>query len=77
MRSASRFLCVLALAVAFAGGASARDEASGCRAFVTPDGAKLLYVASDMLVNGVPMSIKEMRTRDARRQTVRAGHDRR
>ena len=64
MSAAPRILCLFALA-ALAGGASARDEASGCRAFPTPDGAKLLYVASDMLVNGVPMSIKEMRTKDA------------
>jgi len=45
--------------------AQARDEAMGCRPFETPDGAKLLYVASDMSVNGVPMAIKEMRTKDS------------
>jgi hypothetical protein len=64
MSPAPRVLCLIALA-ALAAGAVARDEASGCRAFSAPDGAKLLYVASDMLVNGVPMSIKEMRTKDA------------
>ena len=61
MRRVALFMSLLGIVCA----ASARDEASGCRAFPTPYGAKLLYVASDMLVNGVPMSIKEMRTRDA------------
>jgi len=56
---------LLAASLACACTAWARDEASGCRAFATPDGAQLLYVASDMEVNGVPMSIKEMRTKDA------------
>lgn len=45
--------------------AHARDEANGCREFAVPQGAKLLYVAADMAVNGVPMSIKEMRTQDS------------
>lgn len=61
MRRVALFMSFLGIACT----ASARDEASGCRAFPTPDGAKLLYVASDMLMNGVPMSIKEMRTKDA------------
>lgn len=59
---ASLFLAAL---VAFAATAHARDEANGCREFAVPQGAKLLYVAADMAVNGVPMSIKEMRTKDA------------
>jgi hypothetical protein len=45
--------------------AYARDEANGCREFTVPQGARLLYVASDMAVNGLPMSIKEMRTKDS------------
>ena len=62
--SPARILCVLACAAALEGGASAGEEANRCRAFPTPGGARLLYVASDMLLNGVPMSIKEMRTKE-------------
>jgi hypothetical protein len=58
------FFIALSL-VSACGIAHARDEAIGCRAFAAPEGAKLLYVASDMQVNGVPMSVKEMRTKDA------------
>ncbi|HZQ74536.1 MAG TPA: hypothetical protein VFB08_16590 [Burkholderiales bacterium] len=60
-----RRAALLAMLLGIACAASARNEPNGCRAFPTPDGAKLLYVASDMVLNGVPMSIKEMRTKDA------------
>jgi len=61
MKRAALFAIFLGVAAI----ASARDEANGCRAFPAPNGAKLLYVASDIVLNGVPMSIKEMRTKDA------------
>ncbi len=61
MKRAALFVICLGIA----GIVSARDEANGCRAFPTPSGAKLLYVAPDIVLNGVPMSIKEMRTKDA------------
>lgn len=53
------------LLLGVAGAAAARDEANGCRAFPIPDGAQVLYVASDMQVNGVPLSVKEMRTKES------------
>ncbi len=56
---------ILLVSLACACTAWARDEANGCRAFPVPQGANLLYVASDMLVNGVPLSVKEMRTKEA------------
>jgi hypothetical protein len=58
-------LLIVVLAACAAAPAHARDEANGCREFAVPQGAKLLYVASDMAMNGVPMSIKEMRTKDS------------
>ena len=56
---------ILASALCAFAAAHARDEANGCREFAVPRGAQLLYVAADMAVNGVPMSIKEMRTKDS------------
>jgi len=56
---------LFAVSLGIACAAGARNEANSCRALPTPDGAKVLYVADDMVLNGVPMSIKEMRTKDA------------
>jgi hypothetical protein len=56
---------IFAVSLGACAAAHARDEANGCREFAVPRGAQLLYVAADMTMNGVPMSIKEMRTKDS------------
>jgi len=66
MSGRARAIATVLLAGLFAWrGAAARDEANGCREMPVPDGAKLLYVASDMSMNGIPMGIKEMRSKDS------------
>jgi hypothetical protein len=56
---------IFALALCACAAADARDEANGCREFAVPRGAPLVNVAPHKAVNGVPMSIKEMRTKDS------------
>lgn len=51
------------------------QSAKGCRAFPLPDDAKATIVAQEMTVNGVPMAIKELRSRQAPAQVQRFFRD--
>lgn len=56
--------------VAAAAGAAAREDI-GCRSQPYPDGARILIVASHMVMNGVPMAVNELRWKEPPEQLLR------
>lgn len=62
--------CALIFCGLLPGGAAARDNI-GCHDPAYPQGAKVLIVASNMVMNGVPMAINELRWNEPPEQLLR------
>jgi hypothetical protein len=62
--------CALILFTLLPGGAAARDNI-GCHDPAYPQNAKVLVVASNMVMNGVPMAINELRWNEPPEQLLR------